>query len=1097
MASMRFRVCAGFGLVLMVTFGFAPPRLSAQQGMHFRQLGPAVGGGRVCCVVGIPGQPDVYYVGAAGGGVWKTTDGGFSWTPIFQHYSTESIGALALAPSDPNLLWVGTGESNVRNDVIDGHGLFFSPDGGQSFTEVGASHFHNAGQISKIVVNPGNPDEVWVAVLGHAFGPNPQRGVYRTLDGGKSWQKTLYLNDTTGAIDLKMQPGNPRVLVAAMWQTVRHPWGLDDGGSASGIYRSIDGGATWHQLTRGLPPKPYGRIALDFAPSEPNLLYAEIQAKRGVFWRSTDAGGHWTMVSNNYQLNSRPFYFSRFEVMPDNPDAIFFLSVRMSYSADGGKTSRPAGVTLHADHHSLWIDPRNPRRMIEGDDGGVNFSNDGGRHWIHTANLTLEEGYSIHIDDEMPFHICVGLQDNGGWCGPSQAQARPNDWRMVVGGDGQYVVPAPNDPNVLYADSQEGDAERTNLKTGVSYSVKPLSTGTSGETNYVYKMPARFNWTTPIEVDPHNSNVVYLGGNKLFKSVNGGHDWTAISPDLTYNNKKWMQPSGGPIDLDMTGAETAETILSIGLSPTDPNTIWVGTDDGHVQVTHDGGKTWTDVSRNIAGLKPWGRLQQIGVSPFDPNSCYIAYDRHEMNDDHPYVFKTHDGGKTWTEIDAGLPDNYPAHVIREDPNHRGLLALGTDRGLYLSNNDGATWKPVHANLPTVVIYDLKFVRRTHGLILGTHGRGIWILDNLTPWEQMAGPQVAAAPFTLFPILPAYRYQGGRGGGVGLGENPFTFPVANPPMGAVIQYHLAQPVARQGPRRPAPPMSAAMRQRMQMAAAFGFTLPTPQNGPVTIAVTDAKGHHVATLHAPGRKGVNQAVWNGNYDPSKIKPPSGGRGGFGFFFGGGGGLRALPGRYKVTVNVPGQAPQSQWVKLADDPRVPDNLAALRATLADARAMQPDIDAMNRMLDGLQSLNQQLSAVRRNLTPFRADAAYRPQLRQAAALLKQVHALQAEFNPGPRHEDYGGITMFAAEFNGIFRRVSGGVNQMPHAQDLKDWARDRVKLARYLARYDALLKTGVPAYNQAALAHNGVTLIAGTPVSLGRPPAVLAAAAAAPQN
>ncbi len=1090
MGWMRPRVGAGCGLALLASLGLTAG-LSAQQGMHFRQLGPAIGGGRVCCVVGVPGQPDVYYVGAAGGGVWKTTNGGFGWTPIFQHYSTESIGALALAPSNPSLLWVGTGESNVRNDVIDGHGLYFSPDGGQTFTEMGAQYFHNAGQIAKIVVNPDNPDEVWVAVLGHAFGPNTERGVFRTLDGGRTWQKVLYLNDTTGAIDLKMQPGNPRVLVAAMWQTVRHPWGLDDGGDASGIYQSTDGGATWHQLNQGgLPAKPYGRIALEFAPSRPNLLYAEIQAKRGVFWRSDDAGAHWTMVSNNYQLNSRPFYFSRFEVMPDNPDDIYFLSVHLSYSSDGGKTARVVGNTLHWDHHAMWIDPRNPRRMIEGDDGGVNLSDDGGLHWMHTANLTLEEGYSIHVDDEMPFHICVGLQDNGGWCGPSQPQARPSGWRRLVGGDGQYVVPAPSDPNIVYAESQEGDAERFNLATGVAVGVKPLSTGTAGESNYVYNMPARFNWTTPIAVDPHNPNVVYMGANKLFKSVNGGHDWTAISPDLTSDNKKWMQPSGGPIDLDMTGAETAETILSIGLVPTDPNTIWVGTDDGHVQVTHDGGMTWTDVSHNIAGLKPWGRLQQIGVSPFDANSCYIAYDRHEMNDDRPYVYKTHDGGKTWTEIDAGLPDNYPAHVIREDPDRRGFLALGTDYGLYLSSDDGANWHHVRANLPTMVLYDLKFVPRTHGLILGSHGRGIWILDNLTPWERMASPAVAAAPFTFFPMLPAYRYQGRRGGGIGLGENPFAFPVASPPNGAVIAYNLAQAVHGRPPAATAV-QAAAMRRRAGLAREYGISLPPPQRGPVTIDVSDAQGRPVTTIHASGRKGVDEAYWTGNYAPSPVKPPGGG-GGFG-----GGGLRALPGRYRITVHVPGLAPQSHWVELHDDPRIPDNMAALRATLAAGRAMQPDIDAMNRMLDGLQSLNRQLAAVARNLAPFRAEAAYRPQLAQAAALRKRVEALQAKLNPGPRHEDYGGITMFAAEFNGIFRRVSGGVNQMPHAQDLKDWARDRVKLEDYLNRYDALLKNGVVAYNRIALAHNGVTVVAGAPVSLGRPPAILAAAAPAPQN
>ncbi len=1045
---------------------------AAPQPMRFRALGPAAGGGRVCCVVGVPGQPDIYYIGAGGGGVWKTTNAGFTWTPIFEHETTESIGALALAPSNPNLVWVGTGEANVRNDVIDGHGLFFSPDAGTTFTEVGAQYFHHAGQISKIVINPHDPNEVWVAVLGHAFGPNPERGVYHTTDAGATWQKTLFVDDSTGAIDLTMQPGNSRVLVAAMWQTVRHPWGLDDGGPGSAIYKSNDSGVTWRKVTRGLPTGPYGRIAVEFAPSEPNLIYAEVQAKRGVFWRSDDAGDSWAMVSDNYQLNSRPFYFSRFEVMPNDPDKIYFLSVGMSYSADGGKTVTRAGATLHSDHHALWTDPTNPRRMIEGNDGGVNFSSDGGQHWIHTANLTLEEGYSIHADNDTPYHICVGLQDNGGWCGPSRAAARPSEWRTVVGGDGEYVVPAPSDANVLYADSQEGDAERTDFSTMTSVNVKPLNTATSGETNFVYAMKDRFNWTTPIEVDPNDANTVYMGADRLFKSTNGGHDWTAISPDVTRNDKSKQQASGGVVDLDMTGAETAETILSIGLAPTDKNTIWVGTDDGYVQVTRDGGKTWTNVSNNIAGLPEWGRLQQIEVSPFDANSAYIAYDLHEMDNDKPYVYKTHDGGKTWTPINTGLPDNYSARVVREDPNQKGFLVLGTDYGLYRSSDDGATWEQVHQNFPTVAIYDIKFVKPTHDLIVGTHGRGIYMMDNITPWEQMSQPAVAEADFKLFPILDAVRYQGGRGGGGGgLGADPFALRVPDPPSGAVIQYALKNAVRATTPEPAAPPEDPQTAEMRALAAQYGFSIPTASRGPVTIEVKDAAGHHVATLHGAGRPGVNEVVWDGNYDPSPVRPPStGGRGGFG-----GGGLRALPGRYTVTVTPPGIAPQTATVNLKEDPRIKVDMAALEATLKAGQEMQPDIDAMNRMLIGLNSLEQQLGGVEKNLTALQTAGNYTTLLEHAGALRKKVVALDEKFNPAPRREDYGGITEFAAEFNGIFQRVSGGFNEMPHAQDLRDWAADKAKLATYLEQYNQLVRVDVAAFNKEALAGNGVTLVA----------------------
>ncbi|MGH9481549.1 MAG: VPS10 domain-containing protein, partial [Terriglobales bacterium] len=568
---------------------------------------------------------------------------------------------------------------------------------------------------------------------------------------------------------------------------------------------------------------------------------------------------------------------------------------------------------------------------------------------------------------------------------------------------------------------------------------------------------------------------------------------------LTRNDKSKQQPSGGAVDLDMTGAETADTILSISLSPTDKNTIWVGTDDGYVQVTHDGGKTWTNVSDNIAGLPAWGRLQQIEVSPFDPNTCYIAYDLHEMDDDHPYVFKTHDSGRTWTSIAAGLPPDYSARVVREDPNLKGFLVLGTDYGLYRSSDDGATWTAIHNGFPTAAVYDLKFVRAGHDLIVGSHGRGIFVMNDITPWEQMAQPAVAAADFTFFPMLDAYRYARGGGGGGGLNQDPFAVRVAQPPQSAMMQYQLKSAVRATQPEAPAPVMSPEEQQMAALAAQFGFGLPSASRGPVTFEVKDAAGRHVATVHGSGRAGLNQAVWDGNFDPSPVKPPSsGGRGGFAAFFGGGGGgLRALPGRYQITATAPGLPPQTQWVNLKEDPRVKVDMAALEATLRDGQAMQPDIDAMNRMLNGLNSLDQQLTGVKTNLGALKGEGDYDAVLSQAAGLQHKVVALQEEFNPAPRREDYGGVTMFAAEFNGIFRRVSGGDNEMPHSQDLRDWARDRARLQGYLERYNALLRTDVVAFNKMALARQGVTLVAGGAVTLPAAPAVLAAVAATGAN
>jgi photosystem II stability/assembly factor-like uncharacterized protein len=670
--------------------------------MRFRNLGPAVGGGRVTAVTGIPGKANVYYVGAAGGGVFVTQDGGLSWKPIFEKEASASIGAIALAPSNPNLIWVGTGEKNPRNDVITGKGIYFSPDAGATWKFMGLK---DAGQISNIEIDPTDPNRVFVGVLGHVWGPNVDRGVFRTTDGGKSWQKVLFVDENTGAISLVMEPGNPKVLFAGMWNVRRYPWMLDSGGTSGGIFRSVDGGDTWKKLKDGLPEEATGRIGLAAAPSNPRHIYADVENKKGVLYESTDLGDHWRFVSNNHLLTARPFYFSELMVAPNDENKIYFLSFNIMLSEDSGKTARPTSARVHVDHHAMWIDPQDPNRIINGNDGGVYISGDAGRTWRYLDNLPIEQFYSVAADDNAPYNLCGGLQDNNGWCGPSNSLGRGGitgfEWYTVTGGDGEYAVPAGHGSHTVYVDSQNGSIQRLNVENGMSTFIRPYLHGV--QTMKPADLKYRFNWTSPIAVSPNDPNEVYLGGSALFRSSDGGAHWKAISPDLTRNDKTKQLSSGGSIELDLSGAETFGAILAISVSPIDTKTIWVGTDDGVVQVTRDGGEHWTNTTAAMTGLPQWGRIQQIEASPNDVNSAYVAVDFHEVDNNKPYAFKTHDGGKTWTSIAEGLPGEDPARVIREDPNRKGFLVCGTDTGLFYSDDDGAHWTALKSNFPTVPI----------------------------------------------------------------------------------------------------------------------------------------------------------------------------------------------------------------------------------------------------------------------------------------------------------------------------------------------------------------------------------------------------------
>jgi photosystem II stability/assembly factor-like uncharacterized protein len=1037
------------------------------ENLRFRNLGPAVGGGRVTAVVGIPGKPNVYYVGAAAGGVFMTQDGGLSWRAVFEKESTASIGAIALAPSNPNIIWVGTGEKNIRNDVVTGKGVFVSSDAGMTWKHVG---LRDAGQISNIAIDPRDPNTVFVGVLGHAWGPNADRGVFRTSDGGKTWQKVLFVDEDTGAISLIMDPGNPMVLFAGMWRVRRYPWALDSGGTSGGIFRSSDGGNTWKKLTEGLPAEATGRIGLGAAPSNPRHIYALVENKKGTLYDSLDLGDHWKMVSNNHNLAARGFYFSELQVAPNDENRVYFLSFNVMLSEDGGKTARNTTARVHVDHHTMWIDPENPNRIINGNDGGVYLSSDAGRTWRYLDNIPIEQFYSVAEDDETPYNLCGGLQDNNGWCGPSNSLSRGGvsgfEWYTVTGGDGEYVVPARGKgTHLIYTDSQNGSIQRVSNENGMSNFIRPYLHGVQSMKPADLKY--RFNWTSPIAVSTTDPNEVYLGGNVLFRSTDGGKSWIPISPDLTRNDKTKQQNSGGPIFLDLSGAETFGAALSISISPVDPKTIWVGTDDGVVQVTRDGGQNWSNVTASIPNLPQWGRLQQIEAAPSDANTAYVAVDFHELDNNKPYVFKTHDGGKTWTSISAGLPQDDPARVVREDPNRKGFLALGTDTGLFYSSDDGAHWTQIKSNFPTVPIYDLKFIKKTHDLVVATHGRGLFVLDDITPLEE-SGAELARSGFHLFPMSPAINWHNWNKHGFASGG----YVAPNPLSGAVITYWLPNEI-KENNERP-----GGRRRQGETAA--------------KITISDSTGQVIRTMYGTTKYGLNRVAWNLRYDgPKRLNflPPPEGLDEQDFFFDPSTGPNALPGTYKVAVTVQGKT-ETQSVEVQTDPRFRVDNNAMRAQFKLALELRDEVSALHEALNRLNSLHKQVTSLQELLTADEGqegvtNAGYKPVLEEARGLDQKITAMQEplynnEIQAGSQ-DDIHYLQRFQNRLQGVSRAAMGGYFDAPSPLVVEEAGEVRKELEIQLAQVNTFLNTEVANFNKKAAEHGSSTLFAGGPIQI----------------
>jgi len=719
--------------------------------LEWRLIGP-FRGGRVVAVTGDPVHPQVFYFGSTGGGVWKTTDGGILWENVSDGYfKRASVGAIAVSTSDANVIYVGMGETTIRSNVSHGDGVYKSTDGGKTWIHLGLADTRN---IAKIRVHPQNPDLVYVAALGHAHGPNPERGVYRSRDGGKIWEQILFRSDKAGAIDLALDPNNPRILYAALWEAQRRPYTLISGGEGCGIFKSTDGGDNWTEITRkpGLPTGVVGKIGLTVSPAKEDRVWAIIDAEDGALFRSDDGGENWERLSEDRNLWARPWYYQHIYADPQDPETIWALNVQCWKSVDGGRTFFEVQVP-HGDNHDLWIDPHNPQRIIEGNDGGACVSFNGGNSWSSIYNQPTAEMYHVTTDNQVPYRVYGAQQDNSTISLPSRsalAGITQSDTYEVGGGESGYIAVRPDDPNIVYAGSYHGYLTRYDHRTRQERNIAvwpELATGW-GAKDQKY----RFQWTFPILISPHDPNVLYATGNHIFRSTDEGSSWEIISPDLTRNDVAKLEASGGPPTKDNTGAEFYGTIFAFAESPLERGLLWAGSDDGLMHISQDGGKTWRNVTP--AELPEWALINIIEPSPHDPATAYVAATRYKWDDFQPYLYKTNDYGATWTKITTGIAENDFTRVIREDPVRRGLLYAGTEAGVHISFDDGEHWQSLRLNLPAVPIHDLLI--KDTDLVAATHGRSFWILDEVTPLRYIS-EQVQNTPASLFKPRPTVRF----------------------------------------------------------------------------------------------------------------------------------------------------------------------------------------------------------------------------------------------------------------------------------------------------------------------------------------------------
>jgi len=935
------------------------------KGLEWRAIGPAVFGGRVTDVAGVPGDPNIIYVAHASAGLFKSVNGGTTFQSIFNDGGTLSVGAISLAPNNPDVIYVGTGEGKPRNSVSFGDGIYKSLDGGRTWKHLGLK---DAERFSRIAVNPRSPEIVFAAAMGHAWGPNRERGVFRSTDGGANWKNILFVNETTGAADLCLDPKNPRIIYAAMYDYLREPWHFRSGGPGSGLYRSSDGGDTWIKLSdparkNGLPSAGVlGRIGLAVSPSRPNVVYAMIESEdANELWRSDDRGNSWRGVCSQPEINARPFYFSVIRVDPEDENRVYSLNRSMWSSADGGKTFREIGYwKVFGDHHALWIDPGNGKRILNGSDGGFHISNDRGESWEFVNILPFAQPYHVGLDMADPYNVLGGFQDHEVWRGPNEKRnvrgVKDGDWtRLRDHGDGMYVLADPRDPNIVYYNCEPADITRLDLRTGEERYIQPYPVAPSGVGAEARLY--RFNWNSPIHMSPHDPDVIYFGGNVVFKTTDEGDSWKIISPDLTTNDKQKQKLSGGPITPDNSNAEVYCTILSISESPRDRKTLWVGTDDGNIQLTRDGGGAWTNVAKNVKGLPAGAWVSTVNASPHDAGTAYVSVDQHRMDDFSPYAYKTTDYGKTWETISQGLKGY--VHIVMEDPREPNLLYAGTELGVFVSFDRGGSWTDLRLGLPRLSVMDIKVHPRDNDLVIATHARGIYILDDVTPLQELARMIKGIA---LFKPLRATRYTP-MSDVSSLSDQVFF--AKNKPYGAIITYYL-------------PGLSARRPE---------------QDGPnVKIEILDASGRVIRRLRETKQTGLNRVVWGLREDPvagfSEIQDEM-------WFNPRVDGPRVMPGAYRVRLTASGQTlEQSFEVRL--DPR-------LKVSRGDLAAYSQAI----KKLAGMQyRLNMALEKIRKaesRVSDFEKLTTDTEMKKKTGSVRKNLAAIREEIRPDPRFPEH----------------------------------------------------------------------------------------------
>jgi photosystem II stability/assembly factor-like uncharacterized protein len=949
-----------------------PGSIAAALGeLEWRHIGPVNMGGRVSAIVGIPGDPKTFWVGGADGGVWKTTNGGTTFEGQWQDEESYSVGALAVAPSDHNVIWLGSGEGDPRNSVSYGLGVWRSTDGGGTWTNLG---LRDTERIKRIVVDPRNPDVALVCAMGHEWGANRERGVFKTTDGGASWDHVLYIDDDTGCSDIDIDLSNPRNVYAGMWTFRRRPWRFDDGGKETALYVSRDGGDRWKKITT-TPREPMARIGLSVAQSRPNIVYLITEyPTAGTLFRSEDHGETWEMINDNKnQLNFRPFYYSDVFADPSDHNTLYTLSGGLSKSTDGGRTFERIARDVHGDHQSFWIDPADGEHVLSGSDGGMQVSFDGGANFHIFRNFSLAQYYHIFVDDRDPYYVCGGLQDNGNWCGPSRMNEPDGilagEFYTVSGGDGFYTVPVPGQPNLVYSNAQGGYFRITDTNSGQTRSIEPFPWMVGSQGQGMYQARYRFNWDAPIVISPHDPGTVYWGGNVVFRSRDYGHSWDIISPDLTTDDPEKQLDSGGEIYNDNTAAEFHTTILTIAESEVEAGVIWVGTDDGNVQITRDDGATWTNVRDRVPGLPAETWIGNIEASPTERGAAFMAVDNHRLDDFTPHLYETRDYGRTWRDISAGLPQDDYVKVVRQHPANPNLLFVGMERGIFASWDRGATWVDVRGNLPRVSVRGIKIQRQYNDLVIGTHGRGAWILDDIQPMVELTDALGREAH--LFDVRTATEWEmWGRGSNLGQS----VFAGTNPEPGAWIQFYLseaaAESVGREG---------------------------------VAIRITDASGATVRELsHRNARPGINRAIWDLQWPGAEPIPgqPQGGGGGF-FGFGGGGGPAAVPGTYTATLAVGGQE-LSESFRLRGDPNVAASQAVYNERFAAAMRARDLESRLNRMIGTMIDLDGQIDGLLESIEG--KGLANEAQVRETAGSAQgQLEALQAEVRRPPGSMNY----------------------------------------------------------------------------------------------